>query len=141
MINVVATHCFAMVMKCIALCNAIQNDPFHCRCSFIGQQDISPPPSDVDSSGDHYAAFKRGVNLWNEPTVTVAFTPTSFNYIETRNATWKLDSIEKILELANTWHKLQKDPKHIPKFIPFPGQNIQRADIIVELNGNNNAWL
>ena len=130
-------------MLAIVLCNTIQNDPFHCRCSFISQQELSAPPSAMDSSGAYSAAFPCGVNLWKKPKVTVAFTPMSFKYIEMPNSTWKLDSIKKILELANMWYKLQEDdqPKHIPKFIPFPGQNIQRADIIVELNGNNNAWL
>ena len=117
------------VVKCIILCNAIQNDPFH-WCSFIGQQDLSAPPSAMDSSGTYSAVFPCGVNLWKKREVTVAFTYESYKYF----GKWRVNT-KKILILANRWHEQQKEPNYIPRFVVCP--DLDEADIIVELNGNN----
>ena len=102
-------------------------------CSFAGQQDVSVQPLASASNQAYPAVFPRGVNLWKEPQVTVAITNKSIGFLDD----WGLD-VEDILNLANRWHEQQKEPKHIPKFVHHA---VKGADIIVELNGNNNNVL
>jgi hypothetical protein len=80
------------------------------------------------------------VQLWKKPQVTVAFTIETIGLLGKKK--WGL-GVNKIFEWANRWHNLQKEPNYIPKFIPLGGQvvDIDAADIIVELNGNNNESL
>ena len=121
-----------MVVKCMVLCNAIQNNPFH-WCSFIGQQEVSVQPSATASNEAYSAVFPRGVLLWKKQQITVAFTNKTIGLLDD----WDRD-VEYIIELANRWHKQQKEPNYniIPEFIAHGSQSVRGADIIVELNGN-----
>ena len=108
-----------------------QDDQFHSWCSFTGQQE-SVQPAAAASNEAYPAVLPRGVILWKKKEITVAFTNKTIGLLDD----WGLE-VGDILDLANRWHELQKEPNHIPKFVEHPKQTVKGSDIIVELNGNN----
>ena len=109
--------------------NYVQNSSFN-WCLFTGEQDLSVQSATTTRSGTHSAGLPCGVILWKKRQVTVLFTETTVHLLHK----WK-QTAKGILQLANKWHKLQKEPNYIPLFIG--GRIDEDADIIVELNGKN----
>ena len=110
-----------------------QNGSFN-WCSFTGQQDLPAQSATAATSGAYPAVLPHGVNLWKKSEITVAFTYKTIHLLEK----WGQE-VDGILERANRWHQLQKEPNYIPKFKST--QSVKGADIIVELNGNRDNKL
>jgi chemotaxis methyl-accepting protein methylase len=95
-------------------------------------------PSAVTPDGAQAAVFLSNVKLWKKSQVTVAITNLTADFLDK----WNLE-METILEWANMWRTLQEQQSnHVPEFVDHivinRTRNIRGADIIVQLNGNNN---